>query len=81
MYDLTLDDAGRPRFLFDVDGQLLGTVKALPPSPWSIRQIGGSYTLVPVCLLLQYVIPNIQTKIRQDRGTQRFFSDQRLDCK
>ena len=51
-YILTLEDSGRPLFLRDINGQLIGSDKALPPLLWSIRPIGESYTFVPACFSL-----------------------------
>jgi hypothetical protein len=45
-YILTLDDTGRPLFMLDVNGQLVGSSKPQPPLLWNIRrQLDGSYTI------------------------------------
>jgi hypothetical protein len=74
-YTLTLEESGPPVFIQDDEGNLVGTDDP-PPFVWAIRALDdGTYTLVHVCLSLSYVIPDIQTKIRQDRGTQRHYTD------
>ena len=69
-YTLILEESGTPLFIQDDEGKLVGSEEP-PPFHWNIRgEDGGPYTLVPVCPSL-YVIPDIQTKIWQNRGTQR----------
>ena len=62
-YTLTIGGGGRPLFVQDSGGQLVGS-ETPPSSIWSIRsQNTGVYTLVPVSLSLSYIVPDIRTEM------------------
>jgi hypothetical protein len=60
-YHLSLEEAGLRFFIQGAGEDLIGSILP-PPGVWSIRGQPGQYTLVPICLPLQYIISNIQNK-------------------